>query len=128
MLAAIPSALVIAVTAYISTDLAAAPFLWVVPLALYLLTFVAVFRERPWIEHAIVQRLLPYAVAPLAISAFAGDTVFWFVIISLNLLVFVLIALCCHGEAYHTRPHRGRLTEFYLWISFGGALGAFSPV
>src|SRR5262249_51999524 len=48
-LAAIPSALVIAVTAYISTDLAAAPFLWVIPLALYLLTFVAVFRERPWI-------------------------------------------------------------------------------
>ena len=122
-LAAIPSALVIAVTAYISTDLAAAPFLWVLPLALYLLTFVAVFRERPWIDHATVQRLLPYGVAPLAISAFGGDKVFWFVIIALNIFVFVLIALCCHGEAYRTRPHRGRLTEFYLWISFGGAIG-----
>ena len=123
VLAAIPSALVIAVTAYISTDLAAAPFLWVLPLALYLLTFVAVFRERPWVDHATVQRLLPYGVAPLAISAFGGDKVFWFVIIALNLFVFVLIALACHGEAYRTRPHRGRLTEFYLWISFGGALG-----
>ncbi len=123
VLAAIPSALVIAVTAYISTDLAAAPFLWVVPLALYLLTFVSVFRERPWVNHKAVQRLLPYAVAPLAISAFGGDRAFWFVIIVLNLFIFVLIALGCHGEAYRTRPHRGRLTEFYLWISFGGALG-----
>ena len=122
-LAAIPSALVIAVTAYISTDLAAAPFLWVVPLALYLLTFVAVFRERPWIDHTTVQRLLLYGMAPLAISVFGGDKVFWLVIIALNLFVFVFTALACHGEAYRTRPHRGRLTEFYLWISFGGALG-----
>ncbi len=123
VLAAVPSALVIAVTAYISTDLAAAPFLWVLPLALYLLTFVAVFRERPWVEHTIMQRLLPYCAAPLAISAINVDKVFWFVVIVLNLLVFVMIALGCHGEAYRTRPHRGRLTEFYLWISFGGVLG-----
>ena len=46
--AAIPAGLVIAVTSYITTDVAAAPFLWVLPLALYLLTFVAVFRDRPW--------------------------------------------------------------------------------
>jgi hypothetical protein len=52
MLTAIPAGLVIAVTSYITMDLAAAPFLWVIPLALYLLTFVAVFRERPWIAHA----------------------------------------------------------------------------
>jgi hypothetical protein len=123
VLAAVPSALVIAVTAYISTDLAAAPFLWVVPLALYLLTFVAVFRERPWIAHATTLRIIPYGVAPLAISAFNSDKVFWVAIIALNLLIFVLIALGCHGEAYRTRPHRGRLTEFYLWISFGGMVG-----
>jgi predicted O-methyltransferase YrrM len=122
-LAAIPSGLVIAVTAHISTDLAAAPFLWVIPLALYLLTFVAVFREQPWIAHATVQRLLPYAAAPLAISAFGGDQKYWFIMIALNLFVFVLIALCCHGEAYRTRPHHARLTAFYLWIAFGGAMG-----
>src|SRR5262249_14692317 len=59
----------------------------------------------------------------LAISAFNGDKVFWLVIIAVNLIIFVLIALACHGEAYRTRPHRGRLTEFYLWISFGGMVG-----
>ena len=62
-LAAVPSGLVIAVTAYLTTDIAAAPFLWVLPLAIYLLTFVAAFRERPWIAHANVVRLVPFAVA-----------------------------------------------------------------
>src|SRR5262249_6199577 len=68
VLGAIPSALAIAVTAYISADIAAAPFLWVLPLALYLLTFVAVFRERPWVSHGTMQRLLPLGVAPLVLN------------------------------------------------------------
>ena len=76
-LAAVPSGLVIAVTAYLTTDIAAAPFLWVLPLAIYLLTFVAVFRERPWIAHANVVRFVPFAVAPLAVSLIGGDKVFW---------------------------------------------------
>ena len=59
VLMAVPAGLCIALTAFITTDLAAAPFLWVLPLALYLLTFVAVFRERPLIPHALVLRLLP---------------------------------------------------------------------
>lgn len=122
VLAAIPSALVIAVTAYISTDLASIPLLWVPPLALYLLTFVAVFRDRPWIEQRTVLRLIPYGVTPLALSAIGGNFS-GFISIALNLFIFVLIALGCHGEAYRIRPHRSQLTEFYLWISFGGALG-----
>jgi hypothetical protein len=123
MLMGVPAGLCIAVTAFITTDLAAAPFLWVLPLALYLLTFVAVFRERPWISHALVLRLLPYVIAPLAISVLGGDKLYWFAIIALNLVAFVLIALACHGEAYARRPEPNRLTEFYLWTSFGGVVG-----
>ena len=93
------------------------------PLALYLLTFVAVFRERPWVTHVTVQRLVPLGVAPLVLSGLGRYGAFWFVMIALNLFIFVLIALACHGEAYRTRPHRNRLTDFYLWISFGGAFG-----
>ena len=85
-LSAVPSGLVIAVTAYLTTDIAAAPFLWVVPLAIYLLTFVAVFRERPWIAHANVVRFVPFAVAPLAVSLIGGEKVFWLTIIALNLI------------------------------------------
>ena len=122
-LTAIPSGLCIAVTAYITTDLAAAPFLWVLPLALYLLTFVAVFRDRPWVPHAWVLRLLPYVLTPIAISILGGDKVYWLAIILLNLAAFTLMALACHGEAYRLRPEPARLTEFYLWTSFGGVLG-----
>jgi len=122
-LAAVPSGLVIAVTAYLTTDIAAAPFLWVVPLAIYLLTFVAVFRERPWIAHANVVRFVPFAVAPLAVSLIGGDKVFWLTIIALNLVAFALLTLMCHGELYARRPSPRRLTEFYLCTSFGGVIG-----
>jgi hypothetical protein len=129
LLTAIPAGLCIAVTSFIATDLAAAPFLWVVPLALYLLTFVAVFRDRPWISHALVLRLLPYVLAPLAISVFGSGKTYWFANVLLNLTAFTLIALACHGEAYRLRPAARRLTEFYLWTSFGGVLGgAFAGI
>jgi hypothetical protein len=122
-LTAIPAGLCIAVTSYIATDLAAAPFLWVPPLALYLLSFVAVFRDRPWLPHAQVLRLLPYVLTPLAFSVLGGAKVHWLTIIALNLTAFTLIALACHGEAYRRRPSASRSTEFYLWTSFGGVLG-----
>ena len=122
-LAAIPAGLVIAVTSYITTDIAAAPFLWVLPLALYLLTFVAVFRDRPWIGQQMVARLAPIAVAPLSIGLLGGSKLFWLAMIGLNLVAFVLLALLCHGELYRRRPAPVRLTEFYLWVSLGGVLG-----
>lgn len=122
-LSAVPSGLVIAVTAYLTTDIAAAPFLWVVPLAIYLLTFVAVFRERPWIAHANVVRFVPFAVAPLAVSLIGGEKVFWLATIALNLMAFALLTLMCHGELYARRPSPRRLTEFYLCTSFGGVIG-----
>ena len=119
-LAAVPSGLVIAVTAYLTTDIAAAPFLWVVPLAIYLLTFVAVFRDRPWIAHANVVRFVPFAVAPLAVSLIGGEKVFWVTTIALNLVAFALLTLMCHGELYARRPSPRRLTEFYLCTSLAG--------
>jgi len=123
MLGAIPSGLVIAVTAYITTDVAAAPFLWVLPLALYLLTFVAVFRDRPWIKDETVVRLVPFAVVPVAISVLGGDKAFWLAVVLLNLAAFFLLSLLCHGALYRRRPAPARLTEFYMWVSVGGLAG-----
>jgi predicted O-methyltransferase YrrM len=122
-LAAIPAGLVIAVTSYITTDVAAAPFLWVVPLALYLLTFVAVFRDRTWISQTMVARLVPILVAPLSVGLLGGDRLFWLAMIGVNLAAFLLLALLCHGELYRRRPAPSRLTEFYLWVSLGGVIG-----
>src|SRR5262245_15740288 len=125
-LAAIPSGLFIAVTAYITTDVAAAPFLWVLPLALYLLSFVAVFRERPWIAYENVVRLVPILVTPLSIGLLGGDRAFWLAMIVINLAAFALLALLCHGALYRRRPAPARLTEFYLWVSLGGVIGGIS--
>jgi hypothetical protein len=122
-LAAIPSGLVIAVTAHITTDIAAAPFLWVIPLALYLLTFVALFRERPWITHTTTTWLVPFIAAIMSISVLGGDKTFWLANIALNLVGFFVLALLCHGELYARRPAPARLTEFYLWTSLGGVIG-----
>jgi hypothetical protein len=122
-LAAIPTGLVIAVTSYIATDLASAPFLWVLPLALYLLTFVATFRERPWLSHSTVARLVPFAVAPLSVGLLGGQRPYWLALVAINLAAFVLLALLCHGELYRRRPASAHSTEFYLWTSLGGALG-----
>ena len=122
-LAAVPSGLVIAVTSFVASDIAAAPFLWVFPLAMYLATFVAVFRERPWFDHATVVRLAPTVVAPVAVTLLGIVKPHWLAAIGFNLLTFVVLTLVCHGELYRRRPAPAHLTEFYVWISVGGAIG-----
>jgi hypothetical protein len=119
VLTAVPAGLCIALTAFITTDLAAAPFLWVLPLALYLLTFVAVFRERPLISHASILRCF-YVLAPLSISVLGGDKhIGWRCLDTW----WPLFRSRSRDEAYRQRPEPGRLTEFYLWTSFGGVIG-----
>ncbi len=121
--AAIPTGLTIAVTAYISTDVAAAPFLWVMPLALYLLTFVAVFRDKPWFDSAALQKIAPIAVAPMALTLLSIIKPLWAIAILLNIFAFVVLCLFCHSELYRRRPAPVYLTEFYFWISLGGVTG-----
>lgn len=121
--AAIPAGLVIAVTAAISTDLAAAPFLWVLPLSLYLLTFVAIFRDRAWVPHGRVVSLVPFAAVALIATASVVIRPYWSALLVAHLVSFVVLALACHGELYRRRPQPARLTEFYLWTSFGGVIG-----
>ena len=122
-LAAIPVGLVISVTSYITTDVASAPFVWVVPLALYLLTFVATFRETPWLSRHTIASLVPFPIAILSISLLSGERQFWLLFALVNLLGFFLLALLCHGELYRRRPQPALLTEFYLCTSLGGAVG-----
>ena len=122
-LAGVPVGLVIAVTSHITTDIASAPFLWVLPLAIYLLTFVAVFRDQPWLRQEIVANLVPIPVAILAVSLLSGEGQHWLLAVIVNLLAFLLLALLCHGELYRRRPEPGFLTDFYLCVSLGGVLG-----
>ncbi|UGY13404.1 fused MFS/spermidine synthase [Bradyrhizobium septentrionale] len=123
VLAAIPAGLVVAVTAAISVDLAAAPFLWVLPLSLYLLTFVAIFRDRAWVAHERVLRLVPFATVAVIVTASALARPYLSALLMMHLAAFFVLALACHGELYRRRPAPARLTEFYLWTSFGGMIG-----
>jgi hypothetical protein len=116
----VPSSLLLAVTAHITTDLAAAPLFWVVPLALYLTTFIIVFSRRPVLPHALMLRLQPLLIIPVAILSIGVHSV-WLLL--LHLACFFGIAMVCHGELARSRPDTRDLTEFYLWISLGGVLG-----
>lgn len=120
-LAFVPSSLLLGLTQHITTDLAAMPLLWVVPLSLYLLSFVVVFARRPWISGDIALLVQPHFLVVLALFfGIAGNLA---LTIPLHLLTFFIVALVCHGQLAQDRPHTAHLTEFYLWMSFGGMLG-----
>jgi hypothetical protein len=122
-LAAVPSGLLIAVTAHISTDVAAVPLLWVMPLALYLLTWVLVFQPRPLLPHRLMMQLQPLAIISIVILLSGGGERNLLVLLGGHLICFFLIAMTCHGELARTRPAARHLTGFYVALSFGGMLG-----
>ncbi|MEZ6241504.1 MAG: fused MFS/spermidine synthase [Phycisphaerales bacterium] len=122
-LAFIPSSLLLGVTTYISTDVAAIPLLWVLPLALYLLSFIIAFGGR-------ADRLIRWLRYPAAVAIVVAALIVLFYVegvvvlsIGLHLTAFTLAATFCHASLAARRPRVERLTEFYLLLSVGGALG-----
>ena len=118
---AVPSCLLLGVTGHITTDVASGPLLWVVPLALYLLTFVNAFARRPlaggrWAGPAMAWAIV-LLVAVLPWREPAG------LFLPLHLAVFLVVAGVCHLELARRRPEPARLTEFYLFVALGGLLG-----
>ncbi|MDP3659368.1 spermidine synthase [Phenylobacterium sp.] len=121
-LAAIPSSLMLGVTGHITTDVASAPFLWVAPLALYLLTFIIAFQTKPAIPPGLALLFQAAAIAACAMMLpfKASDFV---VQLAVHLICFFFTALICHQALVSRRPAPAKLTEFYLWMSIGGVVG-----
>lgn len=123
-LAFVPSSLMLGVTTHITTDLAPLPLLWVIPLAIYLLTFIFVFARKPPVSHRLIVYIFPFIFLPLLPLVALLD---WFktmwLIIPAHLFLFFTAAILCHGELAQRRPVPKYLTEFYLLISIGGVLG-----
>jgi SAM-dependent methyltransferase len=123
-LAACASTLLLAVTTFITQDIAAIPFLWILPLSVYLLSFILCFESsrlyrREWYLPAFVAALACFAYYLWPGSARSHMP------LTIGLITLSLFACCmvCHGELARLRPHPSRLTGFYLGVSVGGALG-----
>lgn len=120
--AAIPSSLMLGVTSHLTTNVAAAPFLWVLPLVLYLVTFMLVFERRrqlPWTPIVFAHALLLTAVL-LFESSFKGSLV---LLTLVHLGLFFVATLVCHGDLARRRPAASGLTGFYFCMSLGGVMG-----
>lgn len=126
-LAFIPSCLLMGVTTYITSDVISAPLVWILPLALYLLTFVIAFSSKPIVSLRVMEAIQPYIVclAVIVISLLGSTWLFSWPGVAFYLAVFTLVALACHSRLASLRPlDDGRqLTSFYLMMSVGGALG-----
>jgi hypothetical protein len=123
-IAMVPSGLLVAVTAYISTDIAAAPLLWVIPLSLYLLTWVLVFQSRPLLPHRWMLAAQPFAIAGIVVLLVYSESSLPLLLnLAGHLLAFFVIAMACHGELARQRPPADHLTTFYLALSAGGMIG-----
>jgi hypothetical protein len=122
-LALVPAGLLTAFTTHIATDIASAPLLWVLPLALYLSTFVLAFQERlpipMWVLLPAQLAAVIFALIELAQTKYDK----WTLTSVAAVAVFFLSALVAHRTLYLRRPRARDLTEFYLWMSLGGALG-----
>jgi hypothetical protein len=126
-LAAVPSSLMLGVTVYMSTDISAIPLFWVLPLALYLFSFILVFMRWPinWLTdaHQTVLYVQPWLLAGLVLFMAMSSAAVVVYLIAFMLLAFFTTALACHGEMARDRPSAKHLTEFYLMMSVGGAIG-----
>jgi SAM-dependent methyltransferase len=123
LLAFAPSSLMLGVTTHLSMDLVAVPLLWIVPLAVYLVTFILAFAGRPLVAPGVLHRLRVFAVLGVTIVLVShASEPLWFVA-GLHLLALFTLGLTCHGALADDRPEVAHLTEFYVWVAAGGALG-----
>ncbi|MCB9640935.1 MAG: hypothetical protein H6727_18715 [Myxococcales bacterium] len=120
--AAIPSALLVSVTQHITTDIAPAPLLWVLPLALFLATFVWVFSAHP-VPWEGLQRWHAWLLLPLLLLWLSETRMPWWFELPLYLGLFWVSTMLCHASLAQRRPPPAELTSFYSWMSVGGALG-----
>ncbi len=121
-LAFLPSSLLLGSTSVITTDLVAVPLLWVLPLSLYLVSFIVVFGKRHNVERAANVALPILALSYFLVYAIDKRQPL-FALVTLVLMLFFAAAVVCHGRLAADRPATEKLTEYFLIVALGGALG-----
>lgn len=131
LLTAIPSSLVLGLTEHVTGELSAIPLFWIVPLAIYLISFIVVFSRGTRIPVAISISLAPPLVAA-SVLILASENIYQLLGghayittgVSVQLLTLLTICIACHGKVAAERPGRQHLTMYYFVISLGGVLGS----
>ncbi|WP_321473413.1 fused MFS/spermidine synthase [uncultured Paludibaculum sp.] len=124
-LSAVPSMLLLSLTSHMSMDLAPIPFLWILPLALYLLTFILCFDAEGWYRRVWFLAALPFAIAAIGwlMRLDPSERPDVRLCITEYAFAFFIVCMCCHGELARLKPHPKFLTGYFLMVSIGGALG-----
>jgi hypothetical protein len=122
-LAFVPSSLMLGVTTHMSTDIATIPLLWVVPLALYLVTFIVAYSRGSHRLLPLLTNLGPVATLLLVFAVTSNIALSMFLTIALHLATFFVVSLLMHTELARLRPDPTHLTNYFLWVSLGGVLG-----
>ena len=119
-LAAMATFLLLAVTTHITQNVASLPFLWILPLSLYLLSFILCFDHPRWYQRSGFL-LLVAVLVPL--MAWYSDSLKLKLVIPMYLFGLFACCMFCHGELFQLKPAPRHLTRYYLMISLGGAVG-----
>jgi hypothetical protein len=123
-LAACPSVLLLAVTNELTQNIAAIPFLWILPLSLYLLSFIFCFEGRAWYNRWVFLPLLAVSLGAMAYGLNGDhDHPDLHILIPFYAGGFFICCMACHGELARLKPHFRHLTSFYLMVALGGAVG-----
>lgn len=123
ILSGIASLFLLSVTNQISQDVAVIPFLWILPLAIYILSFILAFSDSRWYERRIYSLLFSLASLAMLWTLLRAGSLNVIVQISIYGILLFCATMICHGELYRLRPHADHLTSFYLMVSFGGVAG-----
>lgn len=119
----VPSSLLLGVTSHLQTDIAAVPLLWVIPLAIYLLTFVLAFARRTVLGPATAARILPVLVVAVVLTFLYPTVLPIPLTMAIHYGTFFVAAMLAHGQLAADRPDAAHLTRFYLLLAVGGVLG-----
>lgn len=122
-LAFVPSSLMLGVTTFVTTDMASIPLLWIIPLSLYLITFIIVFAKVPSGVQMTMSLLMPVMVLLIVFLMTSHVDAKFGLKVLLHMITFFVVAMVCHGELARDRPTAKHLTTFYLLMSVGGMLG-----
>lgn len=119
----VPSSLMLGTTTFISSEVAAIPLMWIVPLALYLLTYILAFAQRQFVSVRHIQKAQVFCLIAVAVLINMQATQPLLPLMIIHLVNFFVSAWVCHALLAASRPAAAHLTEFYLWMCFGGVLG-----